>query len=67
MKRIEGRCLTAGAPSTPASEASACDSAGVEAGVGPVLLRTVSCGVAVSARFLVMLVGEAGGDSLALG
>jgi hypothetical protein len=37
---------------------------GVEAGVGPVLLRTVNWGAAVSARFLVMLAGEAGGEPL---
>jgi hypothetical protein len=40
------------------------DTGGVDAGVGPVLLRTVSCGAAVSARFLVMLAGDAGGESL---
>jgi hypothetical protein len=40
------------------------DAAGVAAGVGPELLRTVGCGVAVSTRFLVMLAGDAGGESL---
>ena len=38
---------------------------GVDAGVGPLLLRTVSCGAAVSARFLVMLGGVVvGGESV---
>lgn len=43
-----------------------CEGAGVAgvAGVGPALLRTVRPGAAVSARFLVMLVGDAGGESL---
>lgn len=64
MKRIEGRCFTAGAPSAPFSCTSTLDGPGVDAGVGPALLRTVSCGAAVSARFLVMLAGDAGGGSL---
>jgi hypothetical protein len=64
IKRIDGRCFTAGAPSAPFSWASTLGGAGVEAGVGPALLRTVSCGVAISARFLVMLAGDAGGESL---
>jgi hypothetical protein len=39
----------------------------VESGVGPELLRTVSCGAAVSARFLVMLEGVVGGQPLDAG
>ena len=65
MKRIDGRCFTAGALlSATFSCTSTVDGPGVDAGVGPVLLRTVSCGAAVSARFLVMLAGEAGGESV---
>lgn len=68
IKRIEGRCLTAPALSAPPSACSAVVGAGAEAGVGPLVLRTVSCGAVVSARVLVMLAGgEAGGDSLAGG
>jgi hypothetical protein len=65
MKRIEGRCFTAGAPpSDPTSGTSAlADPGDVDVGVGPALLRTVSCGPAVSARFLVMLAGDVGGES----
>lgn len=43
------------------------DGPGVDAGVGPALLRTDSCGAAVSARFLVMLSGDVGGESLGEG
>lgn len=67
MKRIEGRCFTAGASSVPFSSASTWAGAdgpdgGVvvddgAAGVGPGLLRTVNCGVVVSARFLVISAG----------
>jgi hypothetical protein len=67
IKRIDGRCFTAGEPSAPFSCGSTfgvTGIAGVEAGVGPVLLRTVSWGAAVSARFLVMLAGDAGGEPL---
>lgn len=58
----------AAATSAPFSEGSTLGGAGVAAGVGPVVLRTVSCGAAVSARLLVMLVvGEAAGGSLRVG
>lgn len=59
MKRIEGRCLDA------ASDWATCvpmpAAVGVEAGVGPDWLRTVSVGAAVSARDLVMAEGGESG------
>lgn len=63
MKRMDGRCFTADAPSTPLSRASPFDGPADAVGTGPELLRTVSGGWAVSARFLVMLAGDAGGES----
>jgi hypothetical protein len=51
MRRIEGNWFC---PSTDGS---------VEAWRGPVVLRTLSAGTAVSARFLVMIVGMEGRDS----
>lgn len=69
IKRIDGWCFTAGASSAPGSSGTSVvvDGPGVDAGVGPALLRTDSCGAAVSARFLVMLSGDAGGESLGEG
>jgi hypothetical protein len=52
-------------PSAASLELSLSVGRGVDVGVGPVLLRTVSWGAVVSARVLVMVVlaGEAGGES----
>lgn len=60
---MEGRCFTAPELSAPLSDVSAFAGPGVEAGVGPVLLRTVRFGIAVSVRFLVMSgLGDTGGE-----
>lgn len=56
----------AGAPSAPFSGTSTVGGPGT-AGVGPVLLRTVRPGADVSERFLVMLAGVVGGESLGRG
>lgn len=63
---MEGRCLWGVEPSAALSlELSRSVGRGVEVGVGPALLRTVSCGAAVSARVLVMLgAGDAGGEAV---
>lgn len=58
--------MEAVAPSALLSDGSTlAEGPGVDVGVGPVLLRTVSCGAAVSARVRVMLfvMGEAGGET----
>jgi hypothetical protein len=66
MKRTDGRCFTA-APSAPLS-VSALAGPGVEAGVGPLLLRTWSWGWLDSERVLVMFGGGVwGGESLDCG
>lgn len=68
IKRIEGRCLFAAVGSEALSWPSTAGGVGVLVGVGPVLLRTESCGVAVSARVRVIsedcVGGEAGGESV---
>jgi hypothetical protein len=63
---MEGKCFWGVEPSVALSlEPSVSAGRGVDVGVGPALLRTVSCGAAVSTRVLVMLgAGDAGGESV---